>query len=67
MFEISLSWVYGLGQIAVYCAVIVSVLVILSKIDLPYRKAGKCQTCQDSYEKGVRIGYRTAKQERGEN
>lgn len=39
LFEINLSWVYGLGQIAVYCAVIVSVLVILSKIDLPYRKA----------------------------
>ena len=40
LFEINFSWIYGLGQIAVYCAVIVSVLVILSKIDLPYRKEG---------------------------
>jgi len=41
LFEINFSWIYGLGQIAVYCAVIVSVLVILSKIDLPYRNAGE--------------------------
>jgi hypothetical protein len=34
MFEIGLEWWRGLGQIAIYCAVIVSILWVMSKIKI---------------------------------
>jgi hypothetical protein len=37
MFEVSTSWINGLGQVLVYSGVLVLALWILSKVELPDR------------------------------
>ena len=34
MFEVSLRWQDGFIQVAIYCAIIVSILFVLSKIEI---------------------------------
>jgi hypothetical protein len=41
MFDVGLEWWRGLGQIAIYSAVIVSILWIMSKIEIKEREEDK--------------------------
>lgn len=38
MFDVSLSWINGLGQIITYALIITGVLWVLSKIEIKERK-----------------------------
>lgn len=38
MFEVSLNWINGLGQVITYAAIISSVLWVLSKVEIKERK-----------------------------
>ena len=40
MFEVSLSWINGLGQVITYAAIIGAALWVLSKVETKERKKG---------------------------
>lgn len=38
MFDVSLSWINGLGQVITYAAIITGVLWVLNKVEIKERK-----------------------------
>jgi hypothetical protein len=41
MFDISLSWINGLGQVITYALIIIGVLWVLSKVEIKEKESDK--------------------------
>lgn len=41
MFDVSLSWINGLGQVITYAAIITGVLWVLSKVEIKEKEGDK--------------------------